>query len=119
MLTVGADGKPAWATLGPGLELRGGQIVVTATAVQSVTQAPFLLTVASDGSYVVPPGPAWYTKNGVTLYAGEDYRIEGGRLIPLKPWLPDAQVIQWQLRVNGDPVAFVGLREQMLRAGLQ
>jgi len=103
LLSFAADGKPAYLTLGPGLGVSNGQIVLMATAIPSVVVVPVRLVQASDGTYIVTPGAALYSRNGLIQEIGKDFTIEVGKLIPLLTWASDDVVVQHGIRVNGTP----------------
>jgi hypothetical protein len=89
--------------LGPGLGITNNQIVVMATAAPSVSVVQFRLSRNSDGSFIVTPGAALYTRNGVVMEVGKDFTFESGKLVPSTEWLPDDLVIQHAVRINGTP----------------
>lgn len=103
VLSVTAEGRLTALSLGPGLAISNGQIVVIATAIPSVVVVQLRLTAASDGSYVTTPGAALYSRNGLVQEAGRDFTLEGGRLVPATPWASDDVVIQHAVKVNGTP----------------
>ena len=119
LLAMDEAGKLFPLSLGPGVGISNGQIVVMATAIPSVAIVPLRLSLAADGTYLVPPGQALYSRNGLLQEADKDYKIEAGKLTPLLgAWAADDVVVQYQIKVNGTPTAFVGLSEAVKAAGL-